>query len=136
MLIEIVDHIDLARACEYLRDPAAGGLDLFVGTVRNQAGGKEVLKLEFEAYGPMALSEMRKIGSRAAARWPLSKIVMLHVLGKRKVGEAVVLVGASSAHRAAAFEACRFLIDELKTTVPIWKKEFYSDSSVWVAAHP
>lgn len=136
MLIEIVDRIDLNRAYEYLQDPAAGGMDLFVGTVRNHAGGKEVLKLVFEAYGPMALSQMKKIAERADARWPLSKILMLHVVGERKVGEAVVVVGASSAHRAAAFEACRFLIDELKNTVPIWKKEFYSDSSIWVAAHP
>ena len=136
MLIEIVDRIDLNRAYAYLQDPAAGGMNLFVGTVRNHAGGKEVQKLVFEAYEPMALSEMKKIGGRAAAKWPLSKIVMLHVVGERQVGEAVVVVGASSAHRAAAFEACRFLIDELKATVPIWKKEFYSDSSIWVAAHP
>jgi molybdopterin synthase catalytic subunit len=79
---------------------------------------------------------MKKIADRAAERWPLSRIVMHHVTGEKAVGDAVVVVGASSAHRQAAFEACRFLIDELKATVPIWKKEFYTDSSIWVAAHP
>jgi len=136
MLIEIVDRIDLNIAYEHLQAPDAGGLSLFVGTVRDHAHGKEVQKLVFEAYEAMALSEMKKIALRAGDRWPLRHIVMQHVVDERKIGEAVVVVGASSTHRAAAFEACRFLIDELKATVPIWKKEYYSDSSIWVAAHP
>ena len=136
MLIEIVDHIDLARAYDYLQSPDAGGMDLFIGTVRDHAQGKEVLKLVFEAYEPMALSEMRKIAVSAHAQWPLKNLVMMHVTGERQIGEAVVVVGVSAAHRHAAFEASRYLIDTLKATVPIWKKEYYSDSSIWVAAHP
>jgi molybdopterin synthase catalytic subunit len=136
MLIGIVDRIDLNTAYEHLQAPEAGGLSLFVGTVRDQSRDREVLKLVFEAYESMALSEMKKIAVRASAQWDLSRIVMQHVVGERKVGEAVVVVGASSAHRDAAFAACRFLIDELKLTVPIWKKEYYADSSIWVAAHP
>lgn len=136
MLITLTDTIDLLRANAALQSPAAGGTALFVGTVREQAAGKAVTKLVFEAYEPMALAEMHRIAERAAAQWPLCGLVMMHALGEKLVGEAVVVVGASSAHRDAAFEACRFLIDALKKTVPIWKKEFYADSSVWVAAHP
>ena len=136
MLIELVDHIDLNTTYEYLQSPEAGGVALFVGTVRNHAQGKEVIKLVFEAYEPMALAEMKKIAVRAKEQWPLNEVVMQHALGERQIGEAVVVVGASSAHRQAAFDACRFLIDTLKATVPIWKKEYYTDSSIWVNAHP
>lgn len=136
MLIEIVDHIELNKVYEHLQSADAGGINLFVGTVRNQAQGKEVVKLVFEGYEPMALSEMKKIADRAQEKWRLSGLVMMHALGEKNIGEAVVVVGASSAHRQAAFEACRFLIDELKATVPIWKKEYYTDSSIWVNAHP
>ena len=135
-MIAIVPQIDPAEAYGRLQAPEAGGMAVFIGTVRDHAQGKAVVKLVFEAYEPMALSEMRKIAAAAEGRWPLSGLVMQHVVGERQIGEAVVLVGAASAHRAAAFEACRFLIDELKARVPIWKKEFYTDSSIWVAAHP
>jgi molybdopterin synthase catalytic subunit len=135
-LIELVPDIDLQQVYSFMKSPEAGGLDLFIGTVRNIAHGKEVLKLEFEAYQPMALAEMNKIAARAAGRWPLHRLVIQHALGTKMVGEAVVITGAAAAHRLAAFEACQFLIDELKKSVPIWKKEYYSDSSIWVAAHP
>jgi molybdopterin synthase catalytic subunit len=136
MQIELVEQIDLARAYQELQADDAGGVNLFVGTVRNHAKGKTVVKLVFEAYRPMALKELEKIAARAQQQWPLGGLVIQHVLGEKNVGEAVVVVGVSSAHRAASFEACRFLIDELKATVPIWKKEYYEDSSVWVNAHP
>lgn len=136
MQIELVRNIDLSRACNALQADDAGGINIFIGTVRNHAKGKEVEKLFFEAYEPMALRIMKEIAQKAATRWSLNGIVMQHVLGEKTVGEPVVIIGASSAHRDAAFEACRFLIDELKTSVPIWKKEFYADSSIWVNAHP
>jgi molybdopterin synthase catalytic subunit len=136
MLIEITDHIDIARAQEYLQSDDAGGVNLFIGTVRNHAKGKEVVKLVFEAYEPMAMAEMKRIAKQAQDQWQLSGLVMLHVVGERQIGEAVVLVGASAPHRQESFEACRFLIDELKARVPIWKKEYYKDSSIWVNAHP
>ncbi len=135
-LIELVPEVDLQRVYSFLRTPGAGGIDLFIGTVRDQAHGKEVLRLEFEAYEPMALAEMHKIAGRAAERWPVRHLVIQHALGTKMVGEPVVITGVSAPHRQAAFEACAFLIDELKRTVPIWKKEYYSDSSIWVAAHP
>lgn len=136
MLVKIVDQVDLNEAYQYLQSPSAGGLDLFIGTVRNHAQGKEVVKLVFEAYAPMALKEMQKIAQRAQQQWPIEKLVMLHAVGEKQVGEPVVIIGVASAHREAAFTACRFLIDELKKTVPIWKKEYYQDNSVWVNAHP
>jgi len=136
MQIEIVSEIDLVQAYQHLQSPESGGVSLFIGTVRNIAHGKEVIRLEFEAYHPMALAEMHKIAERALQKWNLSGIVMQHVTGTRQVGEAVVAIGAASAHRDAAFEACRFLIDELKKSVPIWKKEFYSEGSTWINAHP
>jgi molybdopterin synthase catalytic subunit len=136
MLIRIVDNIDLAEAYQYLQSPASGAIDLFVGTVRNHSHGKEVVKLVFEAYETMALKEMHKIAVAAQEKWILDKVVMIHAVGEKLPGEAVVITGASSVHRKAAFEACQFLIDELKKTVPIWKHEFFKDNSVWVNAHP
>ncbi|AMM51925.1 molybdenum cofactor biosynthesis protein MoaE [Rufibacter sp. DG15C] len=136
MLIKIVDEVEVQEAYQYLQDPGAGGIDLFVGTVRNHAQGKEVVKLVFEAYAPMALKEMQKLAQQAQQQWPITKLVMLHAVGEKMVGEPVVIIGVASAHREAAFTACRFLIDELKKTVPIWKKEYYQDNSIWVNAHP
>ena len=136
MLIRIVDNIDLNKAYAYLQSPVSGAVNLFVGTVRNHSHDKEVVKLVFEAYEAMALKEMHKIAEAAQSRWQLDKVVMIHAVGEKQPGEAVVITGASSVHRKASFEACQFLIDELKKTVPIWKHEFFKDNSVWVNAHP
>src|SRR5690554_864814 len=135
-MIKIVAHIDLNEAYSYLNSPEAGAVNLFIGTVRNNAQGKSVKKLAFEAYEPMALKEMEKLAARAAQNWTVAKLLMMHVVGEKAVGEPVVVIGIASPHRQEAFEATRFLIDELKKTVPIWKKEFYGDGSVWVNAHP
>lgn len=134
--VKIVDRIDLNAAYAHLQSPGAGAMNLFVGTVRDHANGKKVVKLVFEGYEAMAIKEMQKLAALAAEKWDLEKVVLEHVLGERKIGEAVVLVGVAAPHRKAAFEANRFLIDELKQTVPIWKKEFYEDGSIWVNAHP
>ncbi|MEM8526169.1 MAG: molybdenum cofactor biosynthesis protein MoaE [Bacteroidota bacterium] len=114
----------------------AGGIDLFVGTVRDQTKGRKVLRLEFEAYEPMAISEMRKIAERAADRWKVKNISIHHRIGTLQIGEIAVIIAVATAHRKAAFEACQFAIDTLKETVPIWKKEIFEDGEVWVAAHP
>ncbi len=135
-MIEIVEHIDLNIAYQYLQSDDCGAVNIFVGTVRNHAKGKAVEKLVFEAYEPMALKEMQRIAEQAQEKWPIKKLVILHVVGEKQVGEPVVFIGVAAGHRDAGFEGCRFLIDELKRTVPIWKKEFYADSSVWVNAHP
>ena len=113
-----------------------GGVVVFVGTVRNQTKGKRVLKLEFEAYKPMAIAEMKKIAEQAIAKWPVLKIAIHHRVGILAIGEIPVIIAVSCAHRNAAFEACQFAIDTLKESVPIWKKEFFDDGEVWVAAHP
>ena len=116
--------------------PASGGIDVFIGTVRNQTKGKNVTRLEFEAYEPMALSEMEKIAVQAFEQWPVQKILIHHRTGVLQIGEIPVIIAVSAAHRAAAFEACRYIIDTLKQTVPIWKKEFFEDGEIWVGAHP
>ena len=134
--IQIVDRIDLNEAYSYLNAPEAGAVNFFVGTVRNNAHGKAVKKLVFEAYEPMALKEMEKLADLTQEKWGVSKLLMLHIVGEKEIGEPVVVIGVASPHRDTAFEACRFLIDELKKTVPIWKKEFYEDGSIWVNAHP
>jgi molybdopterin synthase catalytic subunit len=117
-------------------DDAAGGLVQFVGTVRNQTKGKAVTRLEFEAYAPMAVAEMRKIADTLMARWPVLHVAIHHRVGVLAVGEVAVVIAVACAHRGAAFEACAFAIDTLKETVPIWKKEIFDDGEVWVAAHP
>ena len=132
----LTDALDLAAGYEHLTRGGCGGIATFVGTVREQTGGRAVTRLEFEAYEPMALAELRGIGEEACAEFGLEAAVLWHVLGSKAAGEAVVLVGAAAAHRDAAFRGCRFLIDELKARVPIWKKEFFADGSHWVNAHP
>lgn len=116
--------------------PESGGIDVFIGTVRNTTKGKAVIRLEFEAYEAMALSEMEKIANHATEKWSVQKILIHHRVGVLTVGEVPVVIAVSAAHRAAAFDVCRFIIDTLKQTVPIWKKEIFEDGEVWVAAHP
>ena len=128
--------LDLAAGYAYLTRPGCGGIATFVGTVREQTGGRAVTRLEFEAYGPMALTELRGIGEDASAEFELDAALLWHVTGSRNVGEPVVLVGAAAPHRDAAFRACRYLIDELKSRVPIWKREFFADGDHWVNARP
>lgn len=135
-IIEIVDAIDTAKVYSELNDAKSGGICVFVGTVREFTNKEEVVALEFETYKTMALKEMEMIADKAIEKWALNKVVMRHAIGEKGVAEPVVVVGASSAHRDACFEACRFLIDTLKETVPIWKKEKFMNKSVWVSAHP
>jgi len=130
------DSIDVNATIRQVYDASAGGTDVFIGTVREQTKGKPVTALEFEAYEPMAVSELKKIVAHAEAKWPLCNVAIAHVVGRMRVGEVVVVIAVSAAHRAAAFEACRYIIDTLKQTVPIWKKEIFEDGEVWVAAHP
>jgi molybdopterin synthase catalytic subunit len=128
--------LNIQSAIDWIMSPESGGIDVFIGTVRNVTKGKGVIRLEFEAYEAMALSEMDKIASQAAEKWPVQKILIHHRVGVLAVGQVPVVIAVSAAHRAAAFDACRFIIDTLKQTVPIWKKEIFEDGEVWVAAHP
>ena len=128
--------LEVQRCLDFVSDTAVGGIDVFVGTVRNQTKGKEVLKLEFEAYEPMALREMQKLADQAREKWDVLRIAVHHRTGVLGVGEIPVIIAVSAAHRAAAFDACRYIIDTLKETVPIWKKEYFAGGEVWVNAHP
>ncbi len=135
-IIEIVDIIDTSRVFTELSDAQSGGICVFVGTVREFTQGEEVVSLEFETYKKMALKEMDKIAEEAIKKWGLNKVIIRHAVGLKKVEAPVVVVGASSPHRDACFEACRYLIDTLKETVPIWKKEMFENKTVWVSSHP
>ncbi|MEO1011708.1 MAG: molybdenum cofactor biosynthesis protein MoaE, partial [Bacteroidota bacterium] len=135
-IIDIVTQLDTSRVYGELSHPKSGGICVFVGSVREFTDSQKVISLEFETYEKMAIKEMEKIALEASKKWELHKIVIQHAVGVKRVQEPVVVVGASSAHRDACFEACRFLIDTLKQRVPIWKKERFTDKSVWVSAHP
>ena len=128
--------IDTSACIATIMDPACGGINVFVGTVRNATKGKSVIRLEFEAYESMALRELQKIAEQAMANWPVLNILIHHRVGVLAVGEIPVVIAVSAAHRDAAFDACRYAIDTLKQTVPIWKKEVFEDGEAWVAAHP
>ena len=128
--------LNVQSAVDWIMSPESGGIDVFIGTVRNATKGRPVVRLEFEAYEPMALAEMEKITKQAFDKWPVQKVLVHHRTGILEVGEIPVIIAVSAAHRAAAFEACRYIIDTLKQTVPIWKKETFEDGEVWVAAHP
>jgi molybdopterin synthase catalytic subunit len=112
--------------------PGDGALCVFTGVVRNQNGGRAVRYLEYEAYEDMALPLMEQIASAVRERWPVTDVRMVHRLGRLEIGEASVAVAVASPHRDEAFAACRYAIDTLKATVPIWKKEFYADGAVWL----
>ncbi|GAA3985025.1 molybdenum cofactor biosynthesis protein MoaE [Mucilaginibacter dorajii] len=130
------ETLNIQSCIDWVMSPESGGIDVFIGTVRNATKGKSVLKLDFEAYEPMAISEMEKIAKQAFEKWPVQKVLIHHRTGLLQIGEVPVVIAVSAAHRDAAFDACRFIIDTLKQTVPIWKKEAFEDGEVWVAAHP
>lgn len=135
-MIEIVDApIDVAGLLSRT-EPESGGLVLFVGTVRQHTAGREVVRLEYEAYRDMAHSEMKKIADAASERFEIHSIDIVHRVGVLAVGEAAVAIAVRAAHRGEAFSACRFAIDRLKQTVPIWKKEVFADGEQWVGDRP
>jgi len=135
--ISLTDQpLNIADCIAWVQSEHCGGVNVFIGTVRNSTKGKKVVRLEFEAYDGMAVKEMSKIAERAIEQWPVERITIHHRTGVLQVGEVPVVIAVAAAHRAAAFEACRFVIDTLKQNVPIWKKEVFEDGQVWVAAHP
>lgn len=128
--------LDLNSCYEFVLDDQCGGVALFVGTVRNSTQNKEVTQLDFSTYKAMAEKEMQKIANQALEKFEIHKIAIHHAEGQLKIGDVPVIITVSAPHRKAAFEACQFAIDTLKETVPIWKKEYFSDGEVWVNAHP
>jgi molybdopterin synthase catalytic subunit len=111
---------------------SAGGIVIFEGVVRDNARGKQVRYLEYDAYPEMAEEQIRVIVAEAARRWGVEYIAVAHRFGRMEIGEASVIIVVATPHRAEAFEACRYIIDTLKTTVPIWKKEVATDGEEWV----
>ena len=136
-IIEITDKpINVASAIEAAQTAGAGAVNVFIGTVRNKTADKHVKSLDYEAYDPMAKKEIRKIIDQAKSKWPVLKAVVIHRKGLLKIGDAAVVIVVSTPHRKASFEACEFIIDTLKQTVPIWKKEIFEGGEEWVSAHP
>ena len=133
-MIEVMaDAIDVASLKDALSNPGAGGFCAFEGWVRNVNEGREVERLEYEAYEPLVISEGNKVLAEAKERFPYLEARCVHRIGLLQIGDLAVWVGVASAHRDEAFKACRFIIDELKTRLPIWKKEHYVDGdSDWV----
>jgi molybdopterin synthase catalytic subunit len=115
-----------------VRGDGDGAVAVFLGTVRNENAGRRVLYLEYHAYAGMAEREMERIEREAVKRFGVSTVAIAHRTGRLEIGEASVAVAAASPHRAEAMEACRFVIDTLKKTVPIWKKEFFEGGTVWI----
>jgi molybdopterin synthase catalytic subunit len=135
------DPIDISSAYKYLQTDGAGAIDFFFGVVRDNTPGADgefraVERLEYEAYSTMAVKEMRKIADEAHRRWPILKYVIIHRTGTLRIGEMAVLIGVATPHRAESFEATRYIIDTIKQTVPIWKKEVFTTGEVWVNATP
>ncbi|PPK86131.1 molybdopterin synthase subunit MoaE [Neolewinella xylanilytica] len=128
--------LSLDQCRDFVAHPSCGGLCFFVGTIRDLNLGETVTHLEFEAYAPMAIKEMRKIAVAAREKFGLHAVALYHRTGDLAIGDVAVIVAVSSVHRKPAFEGCEFVIDELKKHVPIWKKEFRPDGSHWLNARP
>lgn len=109
-----------------------GGIVVFEGVVRDHARGKQIRCLEYDAYPEMAEQQIRAIVAEAERRWGVERVAVAHRFGRLEIGEASVIIVVASPHRAEAFDACRYIIDTLKTTVPIWKKEVATDGEEWV----
>jgi molybdopterin synthase catalytic subunit len=114
-----------------LRSREDGAIVTFDGFVRDKSHGRRTLYLDYEAYEPMALAKMKELGQLLHAKFAIHRVAIVHRLGRLEIGETSVFIAVSAPHRAAAFDACRFAIDTLKRTVPIWKKEYFEDGAVW-----
>jgi molybdopterin synthase catalytic subunit len=130
----IRDLIDVGALLALVQSPERGGIASFLGTVRNHHRGREVLRLEYSAYEPMAEAECGRIIREAESRWNVA-VALRHRVGNLEIGDTAVAIAAASAHRDEAFLACRYVIEEVKQRVPIWKREVYADGTVeWVGS--
>ena len=130
------EPIDTAELLSHSKQDEDGAVCLFDGIVRNHTRGRRTLYLEYDSYPAMALAEMEKLASHALSNFAVRDVLIVHRVGRLEIGESSVLIAVASAHRAAAFDACRWIIDSLKKTVPIWKKEFFSDGATWADGDP
>jgi molybdopterin synthase catalytic subunit len=130
------ERIDAQAILNRIKRPEDGAAIVFDGVVRNNTRGRQTLYLNYEAYEEMALKQMEGLASEALEKFRVRDVALVHRLGRLEIGETSVLIVVTSAHRAAAYEASRWLIDTLKKTVPIWKKEFFVDGAVWAHGEP
>jgi molybdopterin synthase catalytic subunit len=126
------EPLSLHELVDFVSDPEAGAIATFIGTTRNNNEGRKVIALDYEAYPEMAEKELRRLGEDARKKWQICRMAIVHRLGPVQITEPSVMIAVSAAHREAAFAACRFAIEEIKKTVPIWKKEVYEGGEVWI----
>jgi MoaE-MoaD fusion protein len=131
LFLLIREPIDAAALVRHVRTADDGAVVTFDGCVRNQSHGRRTLYLDYEAYESMALAKIREIAAQLHEKFSIDRVAIAHRLGRLQIGETSVFIAVSSPHRPAAFDACRFAIDTLKRTVPIWKKEYFADGAVW-----
>lgn len=131
LLLLVRDAIDPATLIRHVRAAEDGAVVTFDGCVRNHSHGRRTLYLDYEAYETMALGKIREIAGQIHEKFPIHLVAIAHRLGRLEIGETSVFIAISSGHRPAAFDACRYAIDALKRTVPIWKKEYFEDGAVW-----
>jgi molybdopterin synthase catalytic subunit len=131
VILLVREKIDTQALVAKLKAPEDGAVVVFDGFVRNNFKGQRTLYLEYESYEAMAYAKMREIAAEIHAKFPVHRLAMVHRLGRLEIGETSVVMVVTSAHRAAAFEACRYAIDTLKRVVPIWKKEYFAGGAVW-----
>ena len=131
LILLVREKIDTQALVAKLKAPEDGAVVVFDGFVRNNFKGQRTLYLEYESYEAMAYAKMREIAAEIHAKFPVHRLAMVHRLGRLEIGETSVVMVVTSAHRAAAFEACRYAIDTLKRVVPIWKKEYFAGGAVW-----
>src|ERR1700730_14769464 len=131
LILLVREPIDASALIEHVRTASDGAVVTFDGCVRNQSHGRHTLYLDYEAYEAMAIAKMREIAAESRAKFSIDRVAIAHRLGRLQIGETSVFIAVSAPHRPAAFEACRYAIDALKRTVPIWKKEDFDDGAVW-----
>jgi MoaE-MoaD fusion protein len=131
LVLLVREGIDASALVRHVRCPGDGAIVTFDGCVRNQSHGRATLYLEYEAYESMALAKLREIATDMHGKFAIDRVAIAHRLGRLEIGETSVFIAVSAPHRPAAFEACRYAIDTLKRTIPIWKKEYFADGAVW-----
>jgi molybdopterin synthase catalytic subunit len=131
LILLVREPIDAPALIKHVRTAGDGAIVTFDGCVRNQSHGRRTLYLDYEAYETMAIAKMREIAGELHTKFSIDRVAIAHRLGRLEIGETSVFIAVSAPHRPAAFEACRYAIDALKRTVPIWKKEYFEDGAVW-----
>ena len=132
-MLRVTDKpIDLQELVDWVTDPEAGAITIFIGTTRNNNQGRKVIALDYEAYPEMAEKELARLSDEAKKKWQICRMAIVHRIGPVQITEPSVMIAVSAAHREAAFAACRFAIEEIKKTVPIWKKEVYEGGEIWI----